>query len=114
MDELDVVTRVGIADCHGIESYLDATELEKEENRNTFGMMLLRATSNRQRHAVVYMAALTKRDDKIINMALKEGTWDVALNHLKATAIKVSFPECHESTKRSWKMIPNSDLDPWH
>ena len=114
MDEA-IVARIGIADCHGIESYHpEPAEPVSEETKREFWMMKLRATSNRQRHAVVYRATLTPDKDEIVKAALKLGDWAMALSLLKVHAMRVSFPECStKSYEKSWRLIPNPDLDPW-
>lgn len=110
-----IVTRIGVADCHGIESYNpEPVEPVSEEQKNAFFIMKLRATSNRQRHAVVFRAELTAELDEQVKAYLKEGMWESALALLKQNALKVSFPECStKSYEKSWRLIPNPDLDPW-
>lgn len=113
MDE--IITRIGVADCHGIESYFpEPAEPVSDEEKTNFWKMQLRATSNRQRHAVVYRATLTPDKDEMVKAALKLGDWAMALSLLKVHAMRVSFPECStKSYEKSWRLIPNPDLDPW-
>lgn len=99
------VLMMGIADAHGIESFLTA----REEGSSIF---LLRAQANRHRHAVFYVALLAQDAADKINEQLKRQEYELALKTLKSNTISVQFPQQHNAEK-SWRMIPNSGLNPW-
>lgn len=117
----------GLADAHGLESFqedidpmsaevfLDKDELKKIKTQQF--AMCLRAQANQQRHAVVYRVLL---DDKIgdeVDAILKTGKSTEALLMVKEHAKDLLFA-VHGTTlsaaKKNWKLIPNSDLDPYH
>jgi hypothetical protein len=103
-EELDGMKFIGIADCHGIESFLPY-----EEHKKDLFYLKLRAMSNRQRHAVAYLVVLQPKHAGQILGRLRKGEHAHALNILKR-ATKVFFPDNYG---KSWELIPNSDLDPW-
>lgn len=110
---------VGIADAHGLESFVSVPEkmLEAElagENgvrsvNGTIGMLSLRARANRQRHAVIFRAEVDEAAAALIKSLLEAGKGREALVKLKKSARKV---EVGENMQRSWAMIPDDDLDP--
>ena len=95
---------VGIADCHGIESFIPFHEGKKKLME-----LKLRAISNRQRQAVVYIVALNKLLAKQIERYLDEKNYERALIMLKAAPV-IYFLEDYGN---SWDLIPNPKLDPW-
>ena len=103
-ESLDGMKFIGIADCHGIESFHPY-----ETHKKDLWILKLRAMSNRQRHAVAYLVALQPKHAGQIQERLRKGEYDHALNILKR-APKVFFPDNYG---KSWDLIPNSDLDPW-
>jgi len=109
------ITRYGIADAHGIESYvLDSTEEPKPKFPNSL-VFSIRAECNRQRHAVYYRAVVDVKTDDKINKLIRKRKFIEALKVLKEKAKEVSFPERYSDFyTKSWKMIPNSSLDPYH
>lgn len=114
---------VGIADCHGIESFIPI-------DKANVGVLQFRAEANPQRHAVVYCIDLTsgyvnKIQDiletashsdnpnyhykNIVRMIKAWASDDGAINKglgLPPINLKVS-------NKKLWKKIPNSKLDPF-
>lgn len=112
---MEQFTRVGIADCHGIESYKPTEPMTEDGSVNIQGGLALelRANSNRQRHAVLYIAEVDLQTDQIIQIHLKGGRWEEALEILKAQAISISFPDANPGYAKSWDLIPNPKLDPW-
>jgi hypothetical protein len=107
--EQNLITMGGIADCHGIESFLPEERFDEQSS-----ILLLRAETNRQRHAVVYEVTLKPKDVYNINKQLNEGLYKEALLMMKMTAVGIGFPTSSlKSYKKSWLMIPNSKLDPW-
>ena len=99
----------GIADCHGIESFVLDSEKETSEQ-----ILYLRAESNRQRHAIFYKVKIAERKAKSVEIQIKHGNYDVALKLLKAFAISWLFPQGREKMyENSLDLIPNSRLDPW-
>ena len=107
MKRIKIITRFGIADAHGLESYTD------DASARTLLALQLRAECNRQRHAVMYRAAINQiADDRIVGL-LANQDYDGALKELKRSA-QISFPTRFSSLyKKSWSMIPNPSLDPW-
>ena len=102
---------VGIADCHGLESFKPVSDCEENEIR----MMDIRALSNDQRHALVYKATLAKSAAEKIKTLLEDSSvpyrYEKALKVLKETAGKL---EISKGKEHSWDMIPNRKLDPWN
>ncbi len=114
---------VGIADCHGVESFIPIDKAD-------LSILQMRAEANPQRHAVVYSVDLTNGYvEKILdsletanhsdnpnyhykNIVRMIKTWasdDGAINKglgLPPINLKVS-------NKKIWKNIPNSKLDPY-
>ena len=107
------VTYVGIADAYGIESF--------RPSGAGVGLPLvalnLRAMSNRHRHAVVYEVTLDAAGAKEVCQLLAKCEYEDALTTLKKRASAVGLSvECgstEESMSRSWRLIPNPDLDPY-
>jgi hypothetical protein len=109
---------VGIADCHGIESFVPWTGLRvvsilnKDTKANSLlNTLHLRVMANRQRHAVLYRVDLEKDQADIIEKLVNEGKYKEALVFLKNTSKKV---EISKGMEKSWKLIPNDDLDPYY
>ena len=115
------VKRYGIADCYGIESYLkfrggrkaqkleQALKVPERSSMELMSVLKIRAMANRQRHAVFYIAILTKEQDDIINRLIKAKDAVMALKYLKSTG-QFSVPP---GMVHSAELIPNPDLDPW-
>ena len=99
--------KFGIADCYGIESYLDVKKKKK-----VLAFMQLRAEANRQRHAVVYEVEVLPAVDRKIRGLLKKKDWVNSLKVLKKEASMVSVMK-RAGMKNSWGMIPNPKLDPY-
>jgi len=103
---LNAKTYIGIADAHGIES------LNEKDSCSTFDQScrMMRASANRQRHAVYFEAHIDEPAMKIIQSYLDDKKYALALEWLKRLSLELrSLPE-YES---SWKLIPNEDLDPY-
>jgi len=99
----------GIADCHGIESFVPRENKEVNEN-----ILSIRAESNRQRHAILYFVELTVHTARTIDRLVDKGQYKMALTTLKAVANKWWFPQGKEKQYlNSLELIPNSKLDPW-
>ena len=101
----------GIADAHGIESFIKG-DPASEENSQQAMILHLRAGANRHRHAVVYVVDLPEDvaeevDDLIIN-----GRYIDALNQLKGSVKELQLSKL-PGAEKSWGMIPNPDLDPY-
>lgn len=106
----------GIADAHGIESM---NLFEPNPNTDSFEMdprtaslMILRARANAHRHAVVYQAELSLKSMQEIQDLLDAGEYPEALLKLKAEADDIKIAKTPGSEK-SWRLIPNPDLDPF-
>ena len=117
----------GLADCHGIESFVHDLENEmmdlfltgddKKAKTNQQFAMCLRAQANAQRHAVVYRAKLPDAVATEIEDLLKKSKYVEALELLKDNAEEVmigTYGTTKKAAEKNWKMIPNPDLDPYH
>ena len=97
--------KMGIADAHGIESFLDY-------DQKTATILGMRAMLNRQRHAVLYVVEID--DATEVEAHIKSGDYEEALRILKEKCKVVSFPATYaESFAKSWRLIPNAELDPF-
>jgi len=85
----------GIADAHGIESFFKG-DIDDKENATTCMILHMRAGANRHRHAVVFLADISESA-----VRLKLASPSVSLTRLPGA-------------EKSWNMIPNSALDPYH
>ena len=99
-------TYVGIADCHGIESW-NRKEDVSERDRS---IKIMRADANRQRHAIYYEVEMKNIHAEHVEENLKEGKWADALILLRESASEIRTMPNHA---KSIKLIPNPDLDPW-
>jgi hypothetical protein len=111
---------IGIADCHGLESFTPARQYNAEEeaftmNNKAVAFMTMRANANRQRHAVVFKVKVnTEVADEIFEL-IDQGEYTEALTYLKDNADEVALVKSSMgNAEKSWNMIPNPDLDPFH
>lgn len=130
----------GLADCHGIESFIkepeDAEEWGdfeelidmgiistikaqdlpgKRAYNQKVGMLRLRANANIQRWPVVYRVKLKQVDANLIDRMLNKGLYDQALVYLKDSAEEVQVARgIGTDAKKAWEKIPNPELDPMH
>jgi CxxC motif-containing protein (DUF1111 family) len=103
-------TFCGVADAHGIESFMP-----KEANTHA-GLMQLRATTNRQRHAVYFELELDEANAEIIEEQMQNGNCAKALLELKVIVDEEELPvrlAGGGDVAASFNLIPNPDLDPW-
>ena len=99
----------GIADAHGIESF-QPYENKKADNFP----YVMRADTNRQRHAVYYEITISDIDATVVNALIAKGEYEKALKIIKKRAITIGFPEDrNKDYTNSWELIPNPKLDPW-
>lgn len=119
---LETTKMFGIADCHGVESFIPYVN-----GAETAGLLFtldLRAMANRQRHAVVYIVDLPAKAVDDINKKLKStnpGRFKAALESIKAQSVRVLFyengrletPDRPSHYMKSWGLIPNDGLDPF-
>ena len=100
------VTYAGVADCHGIESFHRKDEMSDQEQ----SFRIMRASANRQRHAIYYEASMDAKGAEVVSEFLEKKEWADALECLKQVAIEFStLPEF----EKSYHLIPNPELDPW-
>jgi hypothetical protein len=109
----------GIADAHGLESFLPARiDLDVggfNIDPRELAMMVLRAQANAQRHAVVYQVNIAVQDARDIQKALDAGEFTEALLELKSRAKEVKLARSSGlNAEKAWHKIPNPDLDPFH
>lgn len=112
---------IGIADCHGIESFTPARQYNAEEeaftmNNQAVAFMSMRANANAQRHAVVFKVKVSSEvADEIFDL-IDQGEYADALTYLKDNADEVALAKIGGgiSAEKNWNKIPNPDLDPFH
>ena len=100
-------TFVGIADCHGIESFLPM-----EGNEDKLGFLVMRAQANRHRHALVYQVDLDSKQQAMIEAALANEGYIKACQMLHDPAF-IDNVGVEKDMMNSWEMIPNPRLDPY-
>ena len=98
----------GIADCHGIECFHS-----KKHHGSHKDLLVFRAGSNRQRHAVFYEVDLTEEQANAVRSLLAESDYPAALDQLKVYAAGAVSLDGGGNVEKSWHLIPNPDLDPW-
>lgn len=101
------VTYAGVADCHGIESFHRKDEMSDQEQ----SFRIMRASANRQRHAIYYEASMDAKGAEVVSEYLEKKEWVNALECLKRVAIEFSTLKGFE---KSYQLIPNPDLDPYN
>ena len=92
-------TFIGIADCKGVESFL-----ELEGNEDKLGFLLMRASANRHRHALVYQVEMDEDQELIFKAVLERGEY---------IPVFIENVGVEQSMLNSWDMIPNPRLDPY-
>lgn len=102
----------GIADAHGIESFVKGNPEDKEHSSAAM-MMYLRASANRHRHAIVYIVDIPESTAEDIEDLLSSGDYVEALVRLKMSVKELSLMKL-PGAEKSWRLIPNSDLDPYN
>lgn len=113
-----LLTFYGLADCHGLESFIatEVFDLEKEEfftPTDQTGMIAMRAQFNAQRFPVVYKVNMKLEDSMEIEELLEDGEYIEALEVLKEKAVNISLARVPGTNpKKNWDMIPNPILDP--
>ena len=100
-------TFVGIADCHGLESFLPM-----EGNEKQLGFLVMRANANRHRHALVYQVELDEHQEALIKTVLEGGGYIKACQMLHDPAF-IGNVGVEKDMMDSWEMIPNPRLDPY-
>ena len=100
-------TVIGIADCHGLESFMPL-----EGNEKHLGFLVLRAGANRQRHALVYQVELNENQVGVMDGLLSEGEYITACALLHDPSF-IENVGVEQSMLSSWEMIPNPRLDPF-
>ena len=103
----DMTTFVGIADCHGLESFLPM-----EGNENQLGFLVMRASANRHRHALVYQVELNQYKQALLEATLEAGDYIQACKMLHDPSF-IDNVGVEKDMMNSWEMIPNPRLDPY-
>ena len=106
-DDKAVKQFVGVADCHGIESFRELTE------REPVGSLVLRAGLNRHRHAVAFQATISGSHAKEIRTLMDAGKYMEALATLRLRASKIGLANAEGGKRESWALIPDPSLDPY-
>jgi hypothetical protein len=95
-----------LADCHGIEGF----DIPAERRE----MAVMRASLNRQRHAIVFSVDLTDVMIEKIKGLLAAGEFEAPLKLIKGTVGKIGYPAGDaDRYHKSFGLIPNPALDPW-
>jgi len=102
----------GIADAHGIESFIKGDPAESEHTHQVM-ILNLRAGANRHRHAVVYVVDIPEDTAEEIDDLIISGNYIGALEHLKGSVKSLQLTTL-PGAEKSWGLIPNPDLDPYH
>ena len=127
----------GIADCHGVESFIKEPDLQRAERMDklktlglsdkggedepdkkayggNLGMMTMRCRYNAQRHPVVYRVKLSDDMANTVEEMIADGDYLDALIAIKDYAEEVQIARGQGTNpEKMWKMIPNPDLDPF-
>lgn len=98
---------MGIADAHGIESFVPVDGNEKQAF-----IFKMRAMANRHRHALWYIVEISEAGVKRVQKEIDKRDWPQALRVLKKSKKTLWLPDQANAIK-SWNLIPNSDLDPY-
>jgi hypothetical protein len=101
----------GIADAHGIESFIKGDPTDPEHSTRLM-ILNLRAGANRQRHAVVYIVDISESTAQDVEDLLEEKDYEGALVRLKMSVESLQLTNL-PGAEKSWRLIPNSDLDPY-
>jgi hypothetical protein len=128
----------GIADCHGVESFIKEPDLQRAERMEklktlglsdkggedepekkayggNLGMMMMRCKFNSQRHPVVYRVKMSDDMASTVEEMIADGDYADALIAIKDYAEEVQIARGQGTNpEKMWKMIPNPDLDPFH
>ena len=108
MNDANVNTYIGIADCHGIESFMMKPKIINDKViNNELALLKFRANANPQRFAVVYEVNLKSDEVKSINKFLDAQDWIGALKLLK------TFQGIKATDNDMLKNIPDPMIDPW-
>jgi len=83
-----------------------------EGNESRMGFLVMRASLNRQRHALVYQVELDDTQAEIMKTVLDEGDYMKACYMLHDPAF-VENVGVEQAMLDSWDMIPNHRLDPF-
>jgi hypothetical protein len=102
----------GIADAHGIESFIKGDPSD-EKNAQQAMILQLRAGANRHRHAVVYVVDIPEDAAESIEADLADGLYMEALDNLKGSVKSLQLTSL-PGAEKSWELIPNPDLDPYN
>lgn len=123
----------GIADCHGLESFIKAAsdiddidalyalgladrsgESISKEMNGTIAMMKMRCHANQQRWPVIYMAKLSNEDAEMVQELFDSGDYINALEVVKHNSVEIKLARRNGASERTWNRIPNPELDPFH
>ena len=112
---------IGIADAHGIESFISLTNLNaisvlktrtKDNGGPTLSALKMRAIANRHRHAVLYKVSVSQEVAEIISDMIDSEKYKEALIFMKQASEIVEIVPSY-GMKNSWALIPNDILDPY-
>ena len=109
MTEEETHTWTGIMDAHGIESFYRKDQVSDGQLFRS----QLRASLNRQRHALVYEVELTKAKADMVMELLDTGDYETAAELLHDPDFVQDYG-CEVEMMSSWPLLPNPALDPYH
>jgi len=132
---------VGIADCRGVESFIEEPHREEhlsqvdrlhdlglvepgaptrkditKGHNDLLSILSMRCMYNQQRHPVVYRVLLSDSSAEHIQDLVDSGEYEEALIAIKDMAEEVQLAKSigGGNLEKRWKMIPNPDLDPFN
>jgi hypothetical protein len=104
----------GLADAHGLESFMPLPYVDElvgfQPDPKIVSGMALRSEANIARHSVVYIADVTLEAAKEITALLEAGEEAEALIYLKENHKQIQIRK-RPGSQKSWRLIPNPDLD---
>jgi len=109
MSEEETQTWTGIMDAHGIESFYR----KDQASEGQLFRSQMRASLNRQRHALIYEVELTKAQADIVMEMLNDGDYEGAAALLHDPNFVEEYG-CEVDMMDSWPLLPNPALDPYH
>lgn len=121
----------GLADCHGLESFVSKKDLATQEMiqilknplkdphspekvlNELVHALIIRARANYQRHATVYQVELLEENAAKVKEFLNNNDPINALLYLKKVAVETSIAK-DPMLKHMWNHIPNPAIDPMY
>ncbi len=96
----------GIMDCHGVESFK-----EYESQKGALGGLMMRAATNRQRHAMVYFVPLDEERAEHYADRFKKAKGDKCYRSICVDLKNENAFGCEDGMAESLALIPADELD---